>query len=190
LEGLDYLHKNGVAHRDLKPENLLLTGDFKLKIADFGFSKKLSETINGITKTRLGTESYMAPEILFGKPYMPTSCDLFASAVILFILLAGHPPFAQANYKRDHWYNLIAQEKYDQFWALYEKNRPAGFYSADFKNLISAMLSFNPSMRPSMADVVAHPWVKSDNVATHDEVINDLSLRFKRLEAQRMAERE
>jgi serine/threonine protein kinase len=55
----------------------------------------------------------MAPEILFGKPYMPTSCDLFASAVILFILLAGHPPFAQANHKKDTWYNLIAQEKYD-----------------------------------------------------------------------------
>lgn len=84
-----------------------------MKIADFGFSKRLSETINGITRTRLGTEAYMAPEILFGKPYMPTSCDLFASAVILFILLAGHPPFAQANHKKDTWYNLIAQEKYD-----------------------------------------------------------------------------
>jgi hypothetical protein len=45
------------------------------------------------------------------------------------------------------------------------------------------MLSFNPSLRPSMADIVAHPWVISDNVATHDEVVNDLSLRFKRLEA-------
>ena len=39
LEAMDYLHNTaGVVHRDLKPENLLLSHDYKLKIADFGLS--------------------------------------------------------------------------------------------------------------------------------------------------------
>jgi len=65
LEGLDYLHKNGVAHRDLKPENLLFDKDMNLKIADFGFSASIDgRDGSGKMKTVLGTEGYMAPEII------------------------------------------------------------------------------------------------------------------------------
>jgi serine/threonine protein kinase len=61
LEGLSFLHHNGVFHRDIKPENVLLTADLQLKIADFGFSKHIGTTHMGIAKTRLGTEPYMSP---------------------------------------------------------------------------------------------------------------------------------
>jgi serine/threonine protein kinase len=64
IDGLYYVHSNGVTHRDLKPENLLYDGDFNLKIADFGFAAPLyGRDGSGFLKTRLGTESYMAPEI-------------------------------------------------------------------------------------------------------------------------------
>jgi serine/threonine protein kinase len=39
IEGLEYMHGNGVYHRDIKPENILLNSELELKIADFGFSK-------------------------------------------------------------------------------------------------------------------------------------------------------
>ena len=42
VNGLSFLHHNGVFHRDIKPENVLLASDLKLKIADFGFSKHVS----------------------------------------------------------------------------------------------------------------------------------------------------
>jgi serine/threonine protein kinase len=61
LEGLSFLHHNGVFHRDIKPENVLLTADLQLKIADFGFSKHIAYTHMGIARTRLGTEPYMSP---------------------------------------------------------------------------------------------------------------------------------
>ena len=59
LESLAYLHDQGVCHRDLKPENLLLTSDWKLKIADFGFSTKkiVCQT------SQVGTPGYTPPEV-------------------------------------------------------------------------------------------------------------------------------
>lgn len=68
---MNFLHTHGVVHRDLKTENILLSGDFILKIADFGHSKSLSEISGGKTYTFKGTESYNAPEILARRGYNP-----------------------------------------------------------------------------------------------------------------------
>jgi serine/threonine protein kinase len=38
LDALGHIHANGIAHRDMKPENLLISSDYQLKLADFGFS--------------------------------------------------------------------------------------------------------------------------------------------------------
>lgn len=82
----------------MKPENLLFDSNFNLKIADFGFATMLEgKDGTGLLKTCLGTESYMAPEIHAKAPYIGSSVDLFASAIILFIMLSGTPPFSKAD---------------------------------------------------------------------------------------------
>ena len=64
MDGLSYCHQAGVSHRDLKPENLLLDNQFMLKIADFGFAAPVQgKDGSGTTSTKLGTITYMAPEI-------------------------------------------------------------------------------------------------------------------------------
>jgi len=74
----------------MKPENLLYDSDFNLKIADFGFATALAgKHGDGLLSTILGTESYMCPEIHQKIKYDGASNDLFASAVILFILITG-----------------------------------------------------------------------------------------------------
>lgn len=97
MNGLSHVHENGYTHRDLKPENLMLDSDFNLKIADFGFAGPTAGRDGGGTlSTNLGTSNYMAPEIHLGQEYDGKSIDIFASAIILFIMVAEHPPFTAA----------------------------------------------------------------------------------------------
>jgi len=76
----------------------MLDSNFNLKVADFGFSAALrGKDGSGLLKTYLGTQSYMAPEIHLGKSYSGASVDLFAAAIILFIMVTKRPPFYSAN---------------------------------------------------------------------------------------------
>ena len=134
LEGLDYCHAQGVAHRDLKPENLLLDNNFVLKLADFGFAGPLAgRDGSGYLATKLGTTNYMAPEIHEERKYNGASVDLFALAIILFIMVSGHPPFNTAEVSKDPFYKAIAQNKSKSFWRVHSKNKPdKNFFSEEF----------------------------------------------------------
>jgi len=91
LEGLDYCHLRGVSHRDLKPHNLLLSHDYELKIADFGFAAPIEgKDGKGNLETYLGTMNYMAPEIHLKLPYDGRQVDIFAAGVILFMMVSAH----------------------------------------------------------------------------------------------------
>jgi predicted Ser/Thr protein kinase len=96
LSGLRFAHERGIVHRDLKPENLMVTGDDRVKIADFGIAKVTDEThvttALTVKGTTIGTPTYMAPEQALGLEIGPWT-DLYAVGVIAFELLAGRPPF-------------------------------------------------------------------------------------------------
>jgi len=59
--------------------------------------------------------------------------------IILFILYSGHPPFATAHPEDPH-YKLIATNRADLFWKTHSNKKPAGFFSDQFKDLITNML--------------------------------------------------
>lgn len=78
-----------------------------MKIADFGYAGPIRGRDNsGKLTTKLGTEPYMAPEIHEGKKYSGEAVDLFATAIVLFIMVAGTPPFNKASID-DFFYKLI-----------------------------------------------------------------------------------
>ena len=61
--GIKEMHKMKIIHRDLKPENIFMNKNMEIKIGDFGISKQLNREYT-LTKYKLGTEYYIAPEIL------------------------------------------------------------------------------------------------------------------------------
>lgn len=195
IETLEYCHGQGIAHRDMKPENLLFDANFQLKIADFGFATLFAgKDGSGQLHTILGTESYMAPEIHLKKPYSGPSVDLFATGIILFILISGTPPFAKADPKSDPHYKLICAGRNDVFWKAHErsKTKPPGqenFYSLEFRDLMNALLSLDPASRPTIEQIKNHAWY---NGAVVDENIlkSEFSQRKKLVDAELQRQRE
>ena len=151
LEAVEYCHQNHVAHRDLKPENLLLLSeddDSTVKIADFGFAKKVYSP-QSLT-TQCGTPGYVAPEILEGIPY-DNRADMWSVGVILYILLGGYPPFIENN-QRDLFRKIRKGEYefHEEYW---------GTVSTDAKELISHLLTVDPSRRLTAKDALENKWI-------------------------------
>jgi serine/threonine protein kinase len=86
----EYLHSIGVVYRDLKPENLLISQTGYLKVADFGFSRRM--TPGEKLRTKCGTPEYLAPEIIKDGTY-GLEVDWWALGILIFELLVGHTPF-------------------------------------------------------------------------------------------------
>jgi len=123
-----------------------------LKIADFGFAtyKKIDKL-----KSFRGTKTYMAPEIKEGKTYNGLKADMFSVGVILFIMVQGIFPFSEAR-TDEYFYRLLIDGDLETYW-----NKTGGEnLSNEFKDLIVKMLNYNPDMRPTVDELVNHPWMK------------------------------
>ena len=92
LAALAAAHAVGIVHRDVKPGNILLGANGTVKLADFGIAKRHDGDDVTVIGEIVGTPKYLAPELLDGEPATPSS-DVYATGVVLFEMLAGHPPF-------------------------------------------------------------------------------------------------
>ena len=178
VSALEYLHTQGVSHRDIKPENMMLDSDYNLKVADFGFS-----STQALNETKRGTDGYMAPEIYKGVQYSGPCVDLFATGIILFIMVAQHPPFNAASSKDPH-YKLISTNRPDVFWKVHTKRKAGGidFFSEEFRDLVTSMLAYNPHERPSLAEIKSHPWYNGP-MPSYEEIRQEFEQRKQELDA-------
>lgn len=155
LQAVGYCHTNRVAHRDLKPENLLLLSeddDTSVKIADFGFAKRVLEP-NSLS-TQCGTPGYVAPEILEGTLY-DERADMWSVGVILYILLGGYPPFIEST-QRDLFRKIRKGEYefHEEYW---------GTVSSEAKDLISNLLMVDIKKRLTAEQALQNAWILGDD---------------------------
>ncbi|CAK64698.1 unnamed protein product (macronuclear) [Paramecium tetraurelia] len=122
VQVVDFIHKNGFVHRNLKLESILLDRKFNLKLCNFSCAQHQNKYKDGKLKTKVGTENYQAPEVLYGAVYNGVKADVFSLGVILFIMYKGQPPFLKAN-QQDALFNLIIQEDYKQFWEIHSQKK-------------------------------------------------------------------
>jgi tRNA A-37 threonylcarbamoyl transferase component Bud32 len=92
LEALHYAHEQGVWHRDIKPANIIIMSNGHVKVADFGIARVESSTLTQVGVV-MGTPGFIAPEQYLGRD-IDHRVDVFAAGVVLYELLAGHPPFS------------------------------------------------------------------------------------------------
>jgi tRNA A-37 threonylcarbamoyl transferase component Bud32 len=91
--GLAFAHDHGLVHRDVKPQNVLLNGDGRAKVTDFGIARSL-DVDHGVTQTGtiLGTSNYIAPEQASGQP-VDAHTDVYSLGIVLYEMLTGEVPF-------------------------------------------------------------------------------------------------
>jgi serine/threonine-protein kinase len=91
-EALDAAHRAGLVHRDVKPANVLLAGDGRVKVADFGIAKAVAEADLTQPGLMVGTAKYLAPEQVRGEA-VDARTDIYSLGVVLYEMLCGRPPF-------------------------------------------------------------------------------------------------
>ncbi|PIN22880.1 Ca2+/calmodulin-dependent protein kinase, EF-Hand protein superfamily [Handroanthus impetiginosus] len=149
MTAIAFCHRLGVAHRDIKPDNVLFDSQGRLKLADFGSAEFFGVSeMNGV----VGTPYYVAPEVLRGSNYNE-KVDVWSAGVILYIMLAGVPPF-------------FGDGPAETFEAVLRANLrfPPKIFrsvSAEAKDLLRKMICRDVSRRLSAEQILRHPWITS-----------------------------
>ncbi|XP_029962271.1 cGMP-dependent protein kinase 2 [Salarias fasciatus] len=155
LEAFDYLHTMGVVYRDLKPENLLLDAEGYVKMADFGFAKKIG--LGKKTWTFCGTPEYVAPEVIMNKGH-DFGADCWSLGILIFELLTGNPPFSGADPIKIYTMVLHGMDKVD--FPKKIGKRP--------EDLIRRLCRLNPvdrlgNKKNGIIDIKKHKWFQGFN---------------------------
>ncbi|KAH7333198.1 kinase-like domain-containing protein [Rhexocercosporidium sp. MPI-PUGE-AT-0058] len=159
LSGLRIMHAESFAHRDRKPQNVLVVNGPPLwwvKLADFGLSKRLTDTTAFYTKN--GTQSYMAPEILNylnaedSHDHYTNSVDIWALGCIIYRLITGTVPFPPGK-------SLM---KYcdDKSLFPYDALFDSGITS-ECSKFLRQLLTTQPTDRPPASQALQHLWILS-----------------------------
>ncbi|ORC90657.1 protein kinase [Trypanosoma theileri] len=156
MSAVHYCHGLHIVHRDIKAENLLLGEQNELKLCDWGLSRYTKEGCftddhKVLFHSLAGSIDYQAPEVLSGRGYEGSACDMWSCGAILFFMLCGYLPFTDRT---------DAETKRRILTCQY--NRRNRYLSPNAADLIGRLLELDPKTRYTSEDVINHPWFQVD----------------------------
>lgn len=177
LSGVAYLHAHYVMHRDLKLSNLLLNAAGVLKIADFGLARVFSNPLDLYTP-KVVTLWYRAPELLLGSSSAYHSAiDMWSCGCIFAELVTGRPVFAgQTEAEQLELICRLLGTPNDKIWPGFQDYQNSStpvslphypysqltheyhMLSSAGLNLLSRLLTYDPSKRITASKALQHPW--------------------------------
>lgn len=176
-----HCHSMGIIHRDLKPENFLLESkdpNARILCTDFGLSVffQPGQSFNEV----VGSAYYVAPEVL-KKKYGPEA-DIWSCGVILYILLSGVPPF-WGETEQQIFASILKGE-------IDFKEDPWPQISDAAKDCVSKMLEMDPKKRATADQILKHPWMKENGVASDKPMDNVILTRLNNFAAMNKLKKE
>jgi serine/threonine protein kinase len=142
-----------------------------IKVADFGFARRVH--VPESLTSRVGTPTYVAPEILKNLPH-DQRVDLWSVGVVIFVLLVGYPPFLDEN--QTELFRKIRNGE----WVFYEEDWK--HISEDAKEVIKGLLVVDPADRWSIEECLRSNWIRD---ASEDLSAVDLTQSLRTLKAKK-----
>ncbi|CAM4667700.1 unnamed protein product [Leuciscus chuanchicus] len=146
LSAVKYMHENNIIHRDLKAENVLYATNSCIKVADFGFSKRVKNH-NQALDTFCGSPPYAAPELFKDESYIGPPVDVWAMGVLLFFMVTGSLPFRADTVAK------LRQSVLDGAYVL------PTWVSAPCQRLIRGILKPEPLERCALDQMLGCEWL-------------------------------
>ncbi|KAG2389607.1 hypothetical protein C9374_014167 [Naegleria lovaniensis] len=163
LKGLKYLHDNRIIHRDIKGANILVSVEGKIKLADFGASRKIQDimTLSTEFKSLTGTPHFMAPEVIMqtghGRP-----ADVWSIGCTIVEMYTGRPPFSEFTTAAAVMFHIAASTEMPSF---------PDFVSEGCKKFLARCFIRDPNKRATVDDLLNDPWITQIETTSDDESV-------------------